>query len=124
LPDYMIPPAIMMVDAIPRTPNGKVDRRALPAPDADRLDPESKFVVPRTPVEEELANICTELLRAPRVSVEENFFKLGGNSLVATQLILRVREKFNVELPIYSIFETPTIAGLAQRIEMARSTTY
>ncbi|HEV3052756.1 MAG TPA: amino acid adenylation domain-containing protein, partial [Longimicrobium sp.] len=120
LPDYMVPSAFVVLDRLPLTPNGKLDRKALPAPeyaaDADR------YVAPRTPTEEVLAGIWAETLRLERVGVEESFFDLGGHSLLATRVISRVREVLGVEVPLRALFEGPTVAELAGRVEeMARA---
>jgi acyl carrier protein len=106
-----------MLQAIPLTPNGKVDRRALPAPDTARSEPEDTFVAPSTPTEEALAEIWREVLRLERVGTRDNFFELGGHSLLMTRVISRVREVFQVELPIRGFFESPTITGLAAAVE-------
>ncbi|HVR96916.1 MAG TPA: amino acid adenylation domain-containing protein, partial [Thermoanaerobaculia bacterium] len=113
LPEYMVPSAFVVLDALPITPNGKVDRAALPAPDPARTD--GAYHEPRDPVEAELAEIWAELLGAERVGVLDNFFDLGGHSLLATQVISRVRDRFGVELPVRALFEEPTVAGLAAR---------
>jgi len=117
LPDYMVPSVFVPLDALPLTPTGKVDRRALPAPDGLRPELEREYVAPRTPTEEKLVAICAELLGIHRVGVYDNFFDLGGHSLLATQFISRVRTAFGVEVPLRSLFEHPTIAELAQEIE-------
>ncbi|HEV3049057.1 MAG TPA: condensation domain-containing protein, partial [Longimicrobium sp.] len=118
LPDYMVPSAFVSLDALPLTPNGKLDRKALPAPE---LAPaEEKYVAPRTPVEEVLVGIWAEVLRLDRVGVEESFFELGGHSLLATRVVSRVRELFAVELPLRALFEGPTVAELARRVEEMR----
>jgi amino acid adenylation domain-containing protein len=114
LPEYMVPSAFFALEALPLTPNGKVDRRALPAPEGR---PEiTAFVAPRTPIEEAVAAIWCELLRLDRVGVHDNFFELGGHSLLATRVIARVREVFEVELPLRALFQQPTIAEFAVRI--------
>ncbi|MFB3092706.1 MAG: condensation domain-containing protein, partial [Dehalococcoidia bacterium] len=120
LPEYMLPSVFVMLDALPLTLQGKVDRLALPAPDWARPELEESFVAPRTPVEEVLAGIWADVLRLERVGIHDNFFELGGHSLLAMQVISRVRSAFQVESPLRSLFESPTVAGLAERIEMAR----
>ncbi len=114
LPDYMLPAAFVSLDALPLTPNGKLDHKALPAP--ERSGPAEDFVAPSSPAEELLAQAWAELLHIGRVGVHDNFFALGGHSLLATQLIARVRELFAVELPLRTLFEAPTIAGLAEQL--------
>jgi len=116
LPDYMVPSAFVFLDALPLTPSGKVDRRALPAPDQSRPELESPFVAPRTPVEEALAGIWAEVLKLKQVGVRDNFFDLGGHSLLATQVMSRVRAVLKVELPLRALFEKPTIAELSSVI--------
>jgi amino acid adenylation domain-containing protein len=113
LPEYMVPSAFVFVDSLPFTPNGKIDRRALPAPDRTRAESEESFVAPRTPVEETLAKIWAEVLRLKRVGVHDNFFDLGGHSLLATQVMARVRSAFQVDVPLRALFEKPTVGELA-----------
>ena len=120
LPDYMVPSAFVVLDALPLTPNGKLDRLALPAPNLARPELDTNFVAPRNALEEQLVEIWVEVLGVTRVGVHDDFFELGGHSLRATQLVSRVREVFQVELPLLSLFEEPTIGGLAERIEEAR----
>ncbi len=120
LPAYMIPAAFVMLEELPLTPSGKIDRRALPAPDASRPELAQQFVSPRTMTEELIAGIWTELLRVERAGVHDNFFELGGHSLLATQVIARMREMLNVELPLRAFFEVPTVAGLAEQAERER----
>jgi surfactin family lipopeptide synthetase A len=116
LPDYMIPSAFVVLDALPKTPNGKLDRKALPAPDADRSLLASDYIAPRSQAEEMLAGIWMQVLGVQQVGVYDNFFALGGHSLLATQIASRVRDLFQVELPLRTLFATPTIAGLAEWI--------
>lgn len=125
LPDYMLPAAFITMDELPLTPNGKVNRKALPAPGTARPDLAGSFVAPSTPIETTLASIWCVVLKLEQVGVEDNFFDLGGYSLAAVQVASRVREAFQVELPLRSLFETPTVAGLARIIEeqQASSTT-
>ncbi len=119
LPEYMVPGSFVTLDALPLTPSGKVDRQALPAPEQAGLVPVAEYVPPRGLVEETLAWIWSTVLGAERVGAEDNFFLLGGHSLKATQLLAQVRDSFGVELPLRSLFEAPTVAGLARRLEEA-----
>jgi amino acid adenylation domain-containing protein len=122
LPEYMLPAAFVLMDALPHTSSGKVDRRALPSPDQLRADAEESYVAPRTLAEETLVQVWGEVLGLSRIGVHDNFFKdLGGHSLLAARLLSRVRDAFGVELPLRTIFEQPTIATLAQVLELARS---
>ncbi len=113
LPGYMVPSAFVMLDALPLTPAGKVDRRVLPKPDRARPELESPFCAPRTPVEKELAEIWSGVLALAQVGIHDNFLDLGGHSLLATQLISRVVRTFQVELPVRDLFESPTVAEMA-----------
>jgi surfactin family lipopeptide synthetase A len=120
LPEYMVPSNFVFLEALPLTSNGKVDRRALPAPDRARRELTVTFVAPRTQTEEVLARIWAEVLKLERVGIHDNFFDLGGHSLLAAQVVSRLREAFHEEIPLRSLFEVPTVAGLAERIEAAR----
>jgi amino acid adenylation domain-containing protein len=121
LPEYMVPAAFEQLEALPLTPNGKVDRKALPAPQSGRSGLEVAFVAPRTPAEEALARIWSEVLGIAGVGVEDNFFELGGHSLLATQVVSRVRRALDVELPLRALFERPTIAALAELAQLLGS---
>jgi amino acid adenylation domain-containing protein len=114
LPDYMVPSAIISLDALPLTRNGKVDTAALPSP--SETTGEHTVIAPRNPVEQGLVDIWRQVLRVEHVSVEDNFFDLGGHSLLATQVISRIRSTFRVQLPLRSLFDAPTVAGLAEQI--------
>ncbi|ASS75246.1 hypothetical protein CIG75_09795 [Tumebacillus algifaecis] len=118
LPAYMIPNAWVKLESIPLTPNGKVDLRALPAPsEAEHLASNRPYLAPRTQTEEKLAGLCAVLLGVPQVSVDDSFFDLGGHSMLGIQLITRIRQEFGVELPMRSLFMTPTVAQLAIVVE-------
>ncbi len=117
LPDYMVPSIFVPLDALPLTPSGKVDRRALPAPDGAQPARLEEFVPPETPLEEKLAEIWTEVLRIERIGIFDNFFDLGGNSLLGTQIISRISKALRVKVPMYHLFKGPTIANLALAIE-------
>ncbi|HJT26682.1 MAG TPA: amino acid adenylation domain-containing protein, partial [Pyrinomonadaceae bacterium] len=115
LPEHMIPGALVLLEELPLMPNGKIDRLALPAP--EQVVSEEEISLPRTPVEETLAGIWSEVLGVRELSVTANFFELGGHSLLATQVMSRVRAAFQVELPVRSLFAQPTVRGLAAEIE-------
>jgi len=120
LPDYMIPAAWVLLEALPLTPNGKIDRDALPAPAMTPAWPtaqEGQEAAARTPVEERVATIMAVLLKHDCIGLDDNFFLLGGHSLLGTQLIVRVREAFGVDLTLRALFQAPTVAGLAAAVE-------
>ena len=119
LPDYMVPSWIVMVDDLPLTANGKVDRRRLPALEAIEAEQEQAAVGPRTPVEEVLRAIWSEVLERAEISTTSNFFELGGHSLLATQVVLRIKGTFGVDMHLRSLFESPTVRELASEIEAA-----
>ncbi len=120
LTEPMIPSAFMVLEGLPLTPNGKVDRDALPDAGVERTIPDSSFVAPRGPVEEAVASAWKSVLRRERVGAHDNFFDLGGHSLLATQVVSRLRDATGVEIPLRALFESPTVAGLAERIEAIR----
>lgn len=112
LPEHMTPASFVMLETLPLLPNGKVDRRALPEPDQEHRRIEQEYIPPRNDMEEKLAGIMTEVLKVDRIGVHDNFFEMGGHSLLGMQVVARVRKVFRVELPLRSLFEEPTIAGL------------
>ncbi len=122
LPDYMVPSHIIPLEFMPLTPSGKVDRNALPAPDRSRPDLEISYQAPRNETEAKLTAICAELLHLDKVGVFDNFFDLGGHSLLATQFISRIRTAFQLEIPLRTLFENPTIEKLAEAIVNLQST--
>jgi acyl carrier protein len=113
LPDYMVPAAFIVLEALPRTPNGKVDYRALPAPAAARRELDSAYAPPRTPLEAVLVQIWAEVLGGTSVGLYDHFFDLGGHSLLAVQILSRIRATLQVEVPLQRFFEAPTVATLA-----------
>jgi len=116
VPNYMVPSAIFVLESFPLTPNGKIDRRALPAPDGNSQTA-TEFVAPRTQTEQALAAIWAEVLRRPAVGIHDDFFALGGHSLLATQVISRIQVRLQRELPLRTLFERPTVEQLAKAVE-------
>jgi amino acid adenylation domain-containing protein len=119
LPNYMVPTAFALIETLPLTPNGKVDRKVLPAPEPTRRESTVSWVHPRTPVEEMLASIWSQVLGIEQVGIYDNFFELGGHSLLVTQVISQIRKVFGVDLPVRCLFEAPTIASLLEFVERA-----
>ena len=120
LPSYMLPAAFITIKEIPLTANGKVDRRALPVPEQIEADTGESFIAPRTDTEELVAEIWRDILGLTQVGVESNFFDLGGHSLLATRVMNKIRERCGVELPLRILFESPTVASLAARLDEAQ----
>jgi len=116
LPEYMVPSAFVTLESLPLTPNGKLDRHALPQK-CDRVSEETAFTEPQTPTEKELAQIWMAVLELEKVGTNESFFDIGGHSLMAMQLVSRVRMRFGVELPLYDFYAAPTIQNLAELVE-------
>jgi acyl-coenzyme A synthetase/AMP-(fatty) acid ligase len=116
LPDYMVPPRIVLLAELPLTPNGKIDRKALPQP--DQLDFARQYTAPRTDLEQQIANIWAEVLKRSQVGIHDSFFELGGYSLLGIQAIARISRSLQVELALPTLFEHPTVAELAAQIEV------
>jgi amino acid adenylation domain-containing protein len=116
VPEFMVPSAFVVLDELPRTPSGKVDRLALPEPDVAASARRGEFVAPRTPIEEQVAAIWADVLGLDRVSVQDDFFALGGHSLLATQIVAQIRSDFSIELPLHSLFTSPTVEALSQTV--------
>ncbi|OBQ35366.1 MAG: non-ribosomal peptide synthetase, partial [Anabaena sp. MDT14b] len=119
LPEYMLPSVFVTLDTIPLTPNGKIDKKALPIPDG--VSREVEYIAPRTPSEEIIANIFATVLNQQNIGINDNFFSLGGHSLLATQLISRLRLAFSLEIPLRAVFESPTVTQLDIAIAQLRS---
>ncbi len=120
LPEYMVPSAWVMLDKLPLTANRKIDRQALPAPDGE-ISRSKEYIAPRTAIEQIIANIFAQVLNVQKVGIHDNFFELGGHSLLATQLVSRLRLAFDVEIPIRTIFTSPTVAQLDQTLTQLRT---
>jgi len=116
LPEYMVPTAFVLLEALPLSPNGKIDRRALPAPDQSRPELQESYVAPRNPVEEVVAQIWTEVFGFEAIGMHDNFLELGGHSLLATQIMTRLQDIFPVDLPMTYFFGAPTVAELSARL--------
>ena len=122
LPSYMVPNAFVILDALPLTANGKIDRRALP-PSESSSETSEKYVAPRNPIEDILVNVWSEILKVEKVGINDNFFELGGHSLLATKLVAQIRDRLKIELPLRQLFNTATLAELAQGIEQLKQQT-
>jgi len=122
LPEYMVPAVFVMLESLPLTSSGKVDRKALPGPNGARAELAGEYAAPRTAVEEVLAGIWSAVLGVEKVGIDDDFFELGGHSLLATQVVSRVQQAFAVELPLSRLFQAPTVADTAQFIDGARRT--
>ena len=121
LPTYMIPRSFVSLERLPLTPNGKIDKKALPNPDLDSQR-ENEYIAPSSETEIKLTNIWQEVLDIEKIGIDDNFFSLGGHSLLATQVLSRIRNQFKIELPIRSLFESPTISQLAIALRRAKDT--
>ena len=117
VPEYMIPSLFVVLDSLPRTSSGKIDRLSLPAPQSGAdFSAAVAYVAPRTPVEEAVAAIWADVLGVERVGVDDDFFALGGHSLLATQIVAQVRTDFSINLPLHALFSSPTVAKLSEQI--------
>ncbi|RUA18047.1 MAG: non-ribosomal peptide synthetase, partial [Clostridia bacterium] len=121
LPEYMVPSFFVQLEAMPLTPANKIDRKALPAPDASTLIPTREYIPPNTETEVKLTAMISELLHIEQVGLADNFFELGGHSLLATQFISRVRDAFGVEMPLRALFEHPTVGEFALQLDIERA---
>jgi len=117
MPDYMVPAQVVFMAEFPQTPNRKIDRKALPVPEADDHELENAFESPATVTETAVAELWSELLSVERLGRRANFFEAGGHSLLAMQLVVRIHDRFGVDLPLKILFEHPTVAGLAEAID-------
>jgi amino acid adenylation domain-containing protein len=121
LPEYMIPSAFVLLDALPLSHNGKLDRQSLPVPDPEVIHRTRVYVAPRTPIEETLAEIWGTVLKLNQVGVEDNLFEIGGHSLLATQIVVRIRETFQINLSLRTLYDAPTISALAVAVVTAKA---
>ena len=119
LPEYMMPSAFVMIESLPKTPSGKIDRRSLPKPDQSRPDTGTPYIGPRTTQEKMMAGIWSQLLRIDKTGINDNFFELGGNSLLALQMIARLRQEHGMDIPVVKLYRYPTISGLLSSFETA-----
>lgn len=122
LPDYMLPSAFVMLDALPLTPGGKLNRRALPAPDSARTDTQVVYAPPETDLHREILEVWNQVLGIGRIGIDANFFNIGGHSLLAMQVVSRLGDRLGLEVPLRLLFEKPTIRSLAEAVEAARRT--
>ncbi|MEG4442911.1 amino acid adenylation domain-containing protein [Microcoleus sp. AT9_B5] len=121
LPDYMVPAVFVNVEAMPKTPSGKIDRRALPAPDSQRQEQSQSYAAPQSELELLLAGVWSKLLKLDRVGIHDNFFEIGGNSLMTLQVAVQVRDLLATDLPVVKLFQHPTIAQLANYLNQGKS---
>jgi hypothetical protein len=121
LPEYMIPSAFVRLEALPQTPNGKLDRKALPEPDGASREAGEPYVAPRSELESLIAGIWREVLEVERVGVHDNFFNLGGHSLLMIRVNSRLRETLRAELPVIEMFKYPTVSALAEHLSAPRA---
>ena len=122
LPDHMVPNTFVLLDSLPLTPNGKIDRKNLPIPDNRRSGVTVEFVAPQTEIEKTLATLWKNLLEIEKIGIYDNFFMIGGHSLLAIRLIAHIREKFYIDLPLSDLFKFPTIAALGEHLVQQKTT--
>jgi len=115
LPDYMVPAHLLLLDKLPVTPNGKLDRKALPQPDASQL--QGEYIAPQSELEQQIAAIWADVLKLEKVGLNDNFFELGGHSLLATSVIVRIQEQAGVAAELKELFEFPVLADFSRRLE-------
>jgi acyl carrier protein len=118
LPNYMVPSIFVLLESLPITPNGKVDRKALPAPDLALMKADDR-IRPRTPLEGLVAEVFARVLNVEEVGIHDNFFELGGHSLLATQVVSRLSNSLGISVSLRTLFESPTVAGLAEELQNA-----
>jgi acyl carrier protein len=121
LPEPMVPAAFVLLDALPLSHNGKLDRRALPLPDMETIQRTGTYVAPRTLIEETLAEIWGTVLKRDQISIEDNLFEIGGHSLLATQIVVRIRERFRIDMTLRTLYAAPAIAALAVAVVTAQA---
>ncbi|MFK3820539.1 phosphopantetheine-binding protein, partial [Pseudomonas sp. NPDC089407] len=115
LPDYMVPAHLLLLDKLPVTPNGKLDRKALPQPDASQL--QGEYIAPQSELEQQIATIWADVLKLERVGLSDNFFQLGGHSLLATSVIVRIQEQAGITVELKELFESPVLADFSRQLE-------
>ena len=123
LAEYMIPSMYVLLNAIPLTPNGKVNKKALPVPESIVIEIESNFIAPKTSIEKTLSEHWASLLNVKQVGLNDNFFELGGDSLLAIQVLCHIMESFKIQLPLHTIFRAPSIGQLTKIIEESNNST-
>jgi acyl carrier protein len=121
LPEYMVPSTFVWMDALPLTPSGKLNRRALPAPDSSRLHLDEMYAPPETELQRQIAAVWSQVLGVEKIGLDSNFFNVGGHSLLAMQVISRLNDALNLDIPLRLMFEKPTIRGFAEAVNGIRA---
>nr|WP_317453434.1 phosphopantetheine-binding protein [Pseudomonas brassicacearum] len=119
LPDYMVPAHLVQLASLPLSPNGKLDRKALPTPDSSQR--QQAYVAPQTPLQEQLAHVWQTLLKLERVGLHDNFFDLGGHSLLATQMMMQIRQQLGVDVPLKALFQTASLEQFADQVQQLQT---